>query len=110
MIKIQGNRVLVCTPEHPYSPELTTIPGVTFREHGPAKILIPEDNSRKVSEWEIVAIGGEGRSGRPDETLAVGQSVLIDHSMGFQAYEHEGRPCRIYSCRDILAILTNGAV
>lgn len=121
MMKILGNRVLVRTPQQPIVPELATEPGVTFKEYGPMKILVMEDKSRKASEWEVVAIGGEGRSGKPDETLAVGQHVIIDNTMGYQAVAYdkimgtnvdgitfEPRAYRIYSCCDVLGILQNG--
>lgn len=110
MIKILGNRILVCAPEKPIHPEMVANGKVDFVEYGLAKILIPTNSSheknKKASEWEILAIGNEGRSGKPDELLEVGQHVLVDNTMGYQAYEHEGKPCRIYSTLDALCIVS----
>lgn len=123
-IKIQGCRVLVRAPEKPHLPHLAE-GDLTFVEYGPCKIIIPQTSEhqtqRKLSEWEIVALGTVGRAPKkgskfksklsfarnipvPSE-LQVGQHVLVDHTMGFQAYEYQGEVMRIYSAEDIEAIL-----
>lgn len=119
-MKIHGCRVLVRPPQQPFFPELVFCGDVAWKEVGECKILIPQDTehmkNRKCCEWEIVLLGTHGKRNPksilsrekrvpvPAE-LAIGQHVLIDHTMGFKEYEHNGDRCRIYSCEDILAIL-----
>lgn len=103
-VQIKGNRVLLKVPEEPWT-DLADVP----RPMANQTIFIPqylyERKERKASEWEIVALGKEGRSGKVPQELKPGQRVLVNHQMGCQELRHNGQKMRIMGCPDILCIL-----
>jgi len=92
-MKLLGNRVLV---------RLDPPPTESF-------VLVEHGKSKLQSTGIVLLLGSGGRrGGRPNllpPDLRVGHRVHVDNSYGSQETDFNGQKCRVYSIRDVVAIL-----